>query len=813
MILARPQRWRPADWLKSFLLFMLLSAVFIPSLAFTQEAPPSDTRSVSNDLLLGVLINDHPTAQLANFKILTNGKLAAAPADLRVAGIKPETGTINRDGLIPLDSLKNVTWHYDEAAQLLSFYAPDEALVPHEVNLAAGRKKVDLSRASSDFGIVLNYSLYGSSSYGNTNPSSSAFGGALDGRVVGPLGVISTSALARGDFLSRWGGRDSQYARLDSSWSYTDPESVLTYQIGDGISGSLPWSSSYRFGGIQIRRNFDIRPDLVTTPSPDLSGSVAVPSTLDLYLNNIHLFSGSVPAGPFDFSGLPVLGGGGNARIVVKDEFGRQTVTERPYYFPSDLLQPGLVDFSAELGYVRIGYGDASFDYDSDLVGSASVRYGVTDWLTLEGHVEATRKLANVGLGAVLSFGPYGVLRGAFNPSRYAAQDRVEAGNKISAFYQIGREGYSFYAGVDHMFGKYNDVALVADRKSNHDTPLSVGAREVLRTGISFPVPFDSSSLSIGYNRIRATDKRDSSQLISASWSRTIFDRSSIYVTAYSNIDKRNEMGIFAGLTVPIGDNRTAAASVSSSNNDLSYTASISQSRQIEEGSVGWTAAGRKTAGGESQASASVTYRNSLAEISASAEQSTKGGQVSLGVDGAVVIAGGDAFLANRVNDGFAIVKSAGPNVGVLVNGTRVATTNSRGRAFVPNIRPYQENRVSIDPENLDLSLQLEDTEALVVTADRSGAVVDFGARKTEAAVVILVGASGKPLPVGSVVRSGAGSEPTVVGYDGRTYLDSLERRNEISVELPDGGGTCRATFTYHSGRTASSEIGPIPCS
>ncbi|MGY3695904.1 hypothetical protein ACVIGA_005984 [Bradyrhizobium sp. USDA 3240] len=36
-----------------------------------------------------------------------------------------------------------------------------------------------------------------------------------------------------------------------------------------------------RLGGVQMQTNFALRPDLVTLPIPALSGSAAVPSTLD----------------------------------------------------------------------------------------------------------------------------------------------------------------------------------------------------------------------------------------------------------------------------------------------------------------------------------------------------------------------------------------------------------------------------------------------------------------------------------------------------------------------------------------------------
>ncbi|NEV03151.1 hypothetical protein, partial [Bradyrhizobium uaiense] len=41
------------------------------------------------------------------------------------------------------------------------------------------------------------------------------------------------------------------------------------------------------FGGLQAQRDFALRPDLITAPLATIGGSAAVPSTVDVYVNNI----------------------------------------------------------------------------------------------------------------------------------------------------------------------------------------------------------------------------------------------------------------------------------------------------------------------------------------------------------------------------------------------------------------------------------------------------------------------------------------------------------------------------------------------
>ncbi|PMW75446.1 fimbrial assembly protein, partial [Pseudomonas sp. GW460-12-1-14-LB3] len=87
------------------------------------------------------------------------------------------------------------------------------------------------------------------------------------------------------------------------------------------------------------------------------------------------------------------------AQVVVRDTLGRETKTTLPFYSSNLLLQKGLLDFSAEAGFPRRNFGTESDDYVGDAMGFATARYGVADWLTLEGHFEGGVDLLNGGVG------------------------------------------------------------------------------------------------------------------------------------------------------------------------------------------------------------------------------------------------------------------------------------------------------------------------------------------------------------------------------------------------------------------------------
>lgn len=70
--------------------------------------------------------------------------------------------------------------------------------------------------------------------------------------------------------------------------------------------------------------------------------------------------------------------------------------------------------------------------------------------------------------------------------------------------------------------------------------------------------------------------------------------------------------------------------------------------------------------------SASVNYRTAVAYLEGSVEQAGDSGRATGTIDGSIVAAGGGIFMANRVDDGFAVVKAGGPDIDVSLNGRRV---------------------------------------------------------------------------------------------------------------------------------------------
>jgi outer membrane usher protein len=780
---------------------------------------PAGAAMETRQLQLEIYINDLATGLIGSFTQLPEQRMAARRAELADAGIKAP-GSGSGDELIVIDNLPDIAFRYDERTQRIYFTVADNRRVTRTYDL---RGRVDdIVPVRSGYGGVLNYTLF-ASSMKSINGTAFAFSGAnasLDARVFSPYGTLSQSAI-----LGSTTTQDVNALRLDTTWSYSDPQTLLTYRAGDTISGGLAWTRPIRLAGLQVQRNFALRPDLVTLPLASVSGSAAVPSTVDVFVNNVKTYSQEVPSGPYQITNIPTLSGASTAQVVVHDAAGHQTQTSLTFYTSPKLLKEGLIDFSVEAGLPRLLYGTESSSYVESPVGSASLRGGLKDWLTVESHAEWGPDLFNGGVGTVTRLGSAGALSVAAGGSRFADT----FGYQGYAAFDTQVMAINIHASSLQTFGTYNDLASATARYASlpiaYQGPSSIGNPPSLLTNIrppksldtvslGFPLPFGKSSLNFAYLR-QVLDDGTRSDIVNVSYSRSLFGDASFYLTAFTDLSDRKSAGVFAGLSMPLGDSSSASGpvftstGVSTTPDGTNVTFDAAKPIRPEPGSYGWRLVDSE--GSVPYRSAAGSYRSSVGQLDGYVQQVGGSTGASAQVQGAIATMGGGVFFANRIDDAFAVVDAGAPGVDVLYENRPAGTTNAQGLLLIPSLRSYQKNQIAIDSRDLPVDAEAPMTRDVVAPADRSGVLVGFGVKTdVRAAVVILADKDGKFLVPGSQGRLEGGTEPFVVGYDGRAYVKGLGAANTIVVG--DAGGECRASFPYTPQRDTQVVIGPVVC-
>jgi outer membrane usher protein len=557
-------------------------------------------------------------------------------------------------------------------------------------------------------------------------------------------------------------------------------------------------------GGAQVQRNFSLRPNLITMPLPDFTGSAVVPSNIDVYVNNVKTYSQQVEAGPYHIENLPVITGSGSARVVVTDSTGRQTEQEQQFFTSPDLLRRGLYDYSLDVGVARLDYGTESFAYDGTPLALASFRYGITDWLTGELHGESDATLMNAGFGIVAGLGSLGEVTAALAAS--------EGDNGFGGLFfggwesQFGRINFS--ASTRRKFGNYDDLAS-ATAETGSISVIGTDPRAVDQLSLSYGFPIFQASAGLGLVHLQ-TEKGDHTVIASGTLTKSFANNLSLYASGFWETASEGEYGVYAGLSYTFGNSLSASSNASLSEGSVTAVASLAKSRDGDPGSYGWRVS--KGVGGIPFTAADADYQSTKGLFQAKAFQQGTGASIGMALDGAVVAAGGGVFLGNRIDEAFAVVDVGAGNVPVQLENRAVGATASNGKLLVTGLKAYENNKISIEIANLPVMADIPKTETMVVPRENSGVTIDFGIKtRNAAAIVIVTDEGGKVLPVGSTITVKGQGEPFLVGFDGQVYVSGLAERNEFESTV--NSVACYGSFEFNPAKDEQQTIGPVKCS
>jgi len=731
-----------------------------------------------HDLYLEVFYGDRPTGRIARVR-LCDGRLSATVEELGAVGLVPPANAVaDPGGWIPLEALPGLAYRYERATQRLILHA-SPTLRPRQHLGYEPPPPVEVRR---DPGWLLGYDVY---ARGLGGDYTLALASSL--RWFGSFGALELSG------VSRAGEAPAMYRRLETRWTYSDPRHMWTWTVGDLIAGGLAWTRPVRLGGVQWRRNFGVRPDLITLPMPRFSGEVTVPASLELYVDNVRQFAGHVQDGPFVVDALPRISGSGEASFIVTDALGRVTETTVPLYVDQQRLAAGLSDFSLEAGVAREGFAGEDDGYGRDPVGSASVRHGATNTLTLEAHAEGGLRVGLLGIGAVWSpAGRWGLVAGSYARS---------AGNGGGAQYTLGYQWNSRGYGVD-----VQTLRRGADFRDLGDVgrATSAAAPSLRRQDrVTAWLPIARGSLAFTWLRRRLGDGTEG-RTVSASLTQTVARHLSVSASAFDDRDA----GPGGGLTmsVPLGARLQAGASVRRSQDRTSSSVTFRRSAPYE-GGWGWSVLGGDGPAGYAQAAAEV--RGSTGEVRFGVDRTgyRTGSFVEAG--GSVVLMDGRLFPSRRIHDAFAVVSTNGHgDVPILSENRLYGHTGSAGYLLVPDLRGWQRNRIAIDPDPLPADYRLGELAQTATPADRSGVLLRFDVSRVDPAIVTLLGPEGEPVPAGSRGRLVPGGGEIVVGFDGEAYIEDLSTDVVIELEARDVSCLWRvpATVARHARVPATEE-------
>lgn len=759
----------------------------MPAVDTAGPTPPTQ-----EDLYLEVELNHVQRQQISHF-VRRDQRFYAEAGTLRELGLT-WPGAASASGFIALDSLPGLSSRYDVAKQRIDITVP-VALIDGATKVFGYQTPVppQLDPATKAPGLLLNYDVYAQGN-GQTRGLNAWTEARLFG--VGP-GVWQSSAL-----MSAHGGpyldNNRRTIRLDTSWQMSFPEKMVSVTLGDSFSSALPWTRTTRFGGLRVSRNFSLQPYRVTVPLASFVGEVAVPSSVDLYINGIREAQSQVAPGKFQVISAPLINGAGNAQMMITDITGQTRVINFALYNSARLLQQGLSDWSFEVGKLRRNYGQSSSSYADALMLSGSARYGLSNRWTLEAHAESMDGLRMAGLGSLLLLGQRG---GVLSTSYAASRHGQDSGHQ----HGVGYEWQGSRLTVNLATQKRND--------GFRDAASLEGSVLPLRTDRAF-FGVNVGRGQIGTSYVRQ-DYRSSPRASYASlnWAYSLGWYGNISLSFNRDLDGDGGNGAYFYWSLPLGDRHHAWASLERQRQGNTRTAGAMRALPGDDDGWGWRV--QTGTGGEAGAQAEISQIGRYGQWQAGTQrwghQDDSQRSTYAGASGSLLLMQSKLFPMRRVHDAFALVSTDGiADVPVMLENRRVGTTDSRGLLLVTPLNAWQNNDLSIDPLVLPPDVNVQQVHMVAVPSTGSGMLARFPMKAVVVVELALRQHAGDWIPAGSHVVLSPGGQRVTVGYDGRVYLENPPAGATLSVTME--ASACSAQLPDNYPPRGRIDLGVVPC-
>lgn len=735
-------------------------------------------------LLVQPMVNGEEREVIPLRFLAPSGPLYIGQTELRQWGLLPEK--------MSLLSFSGTRWLCVEDSGLKYQLNPTQLTLainfPAELYGGSSKSYVPVDRVPVTYapGGFLNYDLRYDRSTGITSVGANWEVGAFS-----RLGLLTSS------YFSGNNGRET--LRLDTTFRRDNPENITSAVAGDTITRAGSYGAAVRIGGLQFQRNFGTAPLLITYPSTGVSGNAVVPSTVDVYIGNARAYSTQVAPGPFSLSNLPVPVGAGNVRVVVRDLFGKESVVVVPYVRYDAMLKKGLHDFSYEAGFLRRDYAVESNVY-GDWAAVATHRYGITDWLTVEGHAEGMADRSNLGGLIQVTMPVFGLV--GVGGAASTVSGGLGNGTLGKAFFQRNERNWSIGAAVQQKSPNYVDIAYEPGQIR------TLGMRQV------------AASARIGERHwlnvlgLRTNDQTGDFNTATLGWTLSL-PRSATLTASVSQFwgDQPKSAAFMMTLALPLGERDYATATVERRTDAAKTDMLVNVSRNLlETDSFGY----RILAGQESSTQRSEVgafWQTGRGQFGLEAANSFDTTSTRAYARGGIAAVDGEWRISRYLDQSFAIVKVADfPDVNIYANNQPVGKTDSSGVVVVPRLSGFLTSAIEFEPEDIPLDGAFGQNVQQVKIANRMGARVEMGIARVLSATLTLMEESGRPVPAGASVRIGDAEQAFPVAKQGRVYVSGLDRGKPNLLQVLIGERACRAMIEVPSNFSSGGTLGAFTC-
>lgn len=792
---------------------MVISLFFCPKTTFAADntafdpPPPgaiarSDQRgnpsSGKNKEVREVYLNREKKGE---FIVLISGRdVLINQSDFQNLGFKnlPEAVTMEGEKYISLQALTPaVSFKTDETKLSVYITADPKLLTPQVVDIAHKRQyPVLFPEYNSAF---LNYALsYSAGEHVKFQSLNFPF----------ETGIRLGGCLAYSNFSYHKSESEEKFVRLMTNISRDDRKAMFRVTAGDLIASSGGHlGGAGNIGGIGITRQFSFDPYFISYPSMGFSGYLQAPSEVDLYVNGILIKRERFSSGEFDFLNLPLATGLQDVEVVIKDEFGREERIKYPFFFTAGILKPGLHDYSYGLGFIREKYMENNFDYGIPVL-LFYHKYGLSKIFTLGARGEADKDFFNVGPSASFLIGKAGVIEASAAASY--ADSRAGWGGSIDYFFTDNRFGGKM--SFKYLSREYHNLSWEPARGTERFESLlglsyyqkiigSLSANASLIEKYEYPYALD---LTLYLNRNLF---RDLSLLL----------RETVLRQAGNTTNE-----IFAGVNFILGKNHSGSLSyqrdTDKQNENFRETLYLQKSPPLGEG-IGYRLFAENANNdwsGRTDGNAEIDYRGRYGIYSAAYRNFAGRNSYDLALSGGAVFIDRSFFLTRPVTDSFTLVKVANlKNVTVGLNSQESGKTDRKGELIVPELLSYNDNKISIQDNDIPMIYRIGGTEMYISPPYRGGGIVNFDVKKVQDVTGhIFLLENGRKLTTDYASLTMTIDNQTVesvIGKGGEFYLEDI-KPGQYLLNITFEDKDCGLTITVPESNDMVIDLGGLIC-
>lgn len=294
-------------------------------------------------------------------------------------------------------------------------------------------------------------------------------------------------------------------------------------------------------------------------------------------------------------------------------------------------------------------------------------------------------------------------------------------------------------------------------------------------------------------------------RLASANYSVAIGDRGflSIFALHSRSTGAGSATTVGAGFTIPFGPRSSGYVQADGRN-------VLAEVRTTPLPAGGWGYRLMAGAGDSDRQQAELDWRGKAGEASVEAARIEGNAGIRVLASGGLLFTGGRPFPTRRVMDAVGVVNVPGlANVRIYQENRLVARTDTQGRAIIPDLRAFEQNRIAIAPGDIPLDARMPGDTLMVVPRYRGAAQVDFAIEHDHPATIVLQASDGTPVDAGTTVELDTG-ETAFTGYGGEIFV--REVRQGMAITFETGKERCRVVLERLPSDDVLPRIGPLRC-